>query len=145
MPRGGMGGAEGRQARQGYVGERDRHQLEAERLSALARNQQRRRGREHCREQPEHDLGPVAKHRVVDHRSQMERDHDEDQSEQSALALTNATPKSCQAPGSYAASISGRPTWGRGPPTSPAKYLAEVSLSMRGSGFVRATAFRPKQ
>jgi hypothetical protein len=47
-----MGRAEGRQARQGYVDQRDRHQLEAERLSALARDQQRRRGREHRREQP---------------------------------------------------------------------------------------------
>ena len=77
-----MAGAEGRQRGQADVDQRDRHQLDAERLSALSGDQQGRRCRERRREQPEHDLGPAAKHRVLDHRSQVYRDHDEDESQQ---------------------------------------------------------------
>jgi len=41
----GMHRAEGRQRRQGYVNQRDRHQLDAERLSALSRDHEHRQGR----------------------------------------------------------------------------------------------------
>src|SRR4029453_5715186 len=51
----GTGRAEGRQRRQTYVDQRARHQLDAERLSALSRDLERRRGRERRRKQPEHD------------------------------------------------------------------------------------------
>jgi hypothetical protein len=45
-------------------------------------DQERRRCGERRREQPEHDLGPAAEHRVVGHRSQVDGDNDEDESEQ---------------------------------------------------------------
>jgi len=50
-------------------------------LSALSRDQERGRGSERRRQQPEHDLGPAAEHRVVDHHSKMDRNDDEEQSE----------------------------------------------------------------
>src|SRR5262245_17590283 len=78
----GMGSAEGHQCRQGYVDQPDRHQFEAERLAALTWDQQRRRGRERHREQPEHDLSPAPEHWVVDHRTQMQGDRDKNESEQ---------------------------------------------------------------
>ena len=89
----GAGRTEGCQRRQRYVDQRDRHQLDPERLSALPWDQKRGRGSERCCEQPEHDLGPAAEHRILDHHSQMDRHHDEEQSEQGGAAADQRDPE----------------------------------------------------